>query len=143
MMQNRDAEVQQNIAKRVADTRGLYPAERLGTDIAREYERESMPANLRAFGNRATVLAQRSLHGVLGTQDEGPSNFERLQLQQSIAQRLGLGGPSIGSMRHASGVDQLLAMYPHLTNAQANLLMTHAVSSQPSPELYAELLGGY
>jgi hypothetical protein len=141
MMSGQDAEVQQNIAQRVAEKKGLYPARQLSNDISREYERATMPANLRAFGNRATILAQKGLRGVLGTQDEGPSNVERLQLQQSVAGRLGLGGPSRGSLRHAAGVDRLLSMYPHLTNAQANLLLTHAAASRPSPELYSELLG--
>jgi hypothetical protein len=137
----RDADVQRNVAQRVAETKGLYPAVQLSNDISREYERETMPVNLRSFGNRATILAQKSLRGVLGTQDEGPGNLERLQLQQTIASRLGLGGPSRGSLRHAASVDQLLSMYPHLTNAQANLLLTHAAASRPSPELYSELLG--
>jgi hypothetical protein len=141
MMSGQDAQVQQNVAQRVAEKKGTFPAQQLSNDISREYERATMPANLRAFGNRSTVLAQKSLRGVLGTQDEGPSNVERLQLQQTIAGRLGLGGPSRGSLKHAAGVDQLLSMYPHLTNAQANLLLTHAAASRPSPELYSELLG--
>jgi len=139
MGSGQDAQVQQNITKREAESKGLYPAVRLSSDISREYERETMPANLRAYGNRATILSQRSLRGVLGTQSEGPSNFERLQLQQTIANRLGLGGPSRSSLRHAGQVDQLLDLYPHLTNAQANLLLTHAVRSRPTPELYSEL----
>ena len=101
-----------------------------------------MPANLRAFGNRATILEQRKLRGVLGTQSEGPSNLERLQLQQSIAARLGLGGPSRAALKHAMLVDQLLQQYPHLTQAQASLLLTHAAASRPSPDLYQELLEG-
>jgi hypothetical protein len=143
MGSGQDVQVQQNLAKRVAEGKGIYPAERLSSDIGREYERETMPANLRAFGNRATILAQRKLAGVLGTQAEGPSNVERLLLQQDIAARLGLRGPSRGSLTHASKVDQLLQLYPHLTNAQADLLITHAAASQPSPELYQELTGGY
>jgi hypothetical protein len=141
MRSGQDDQVRQNVAQRVAEKKGTFPAQQLSNDISREFERETMPANLRAFGNRSTVLAQKSLRGVLGTQDEGPSNVERLQLQQTIAGRLGLGGPSRGSLRHAAGVDQLLSMYPHLTNAQANLLLTHAAASRPSPELYSELLG--
>jgi len=141
MIKGQDDQVRQNVAQRVAEKKGLYPAQQLSNDIGREYERATMPANMRAFGNRATILAQKSLRGVLGTQDEGPSNTERLLLQQSIAGRLGLGGPSRGSLRHAAGVDQLLSMYPHLTNAQANLLLSHAAASRPSPELYSELLG--
>jgi hypothetical protein len=136
-----DAQVQQNLAERVASKKGLYPAERLSNDIGREYERETMPVDPRAFGNRATVLAQRKLLGVLGTQSEGPSNVDRLLLQQSIAMRLGLGGPSRGSLTHAAQVDQLLQLYPQLTKAQADLLLTHAAASQPSPDLYSELLG--
>lgn len=143
LKQNRDADVQQNIAQYIAKSGGVKNAQEVANAIAREYERSTMPANLRAFGNRATIRAQRSLLGILGPQDEGPSNVERLQLQQSIAQRLGLGGPRPGNLRHAANVDSLLSMYPHLTNAQANLLLTHAAASRPSPELYSELLGAY
>jgi hypothetical protein len=139
MMGGEDAKVQQNIAQRAAS--GEWPARQLSNDIGREYERSTMPTDPRAFGNRSTILAQRSLRGVLGTQDEGPSNTERLLLQQTIANRLGLGGPSRGSLKHAASVDQLLSLYPHLSNAQANLLLTHAAASRPSPELYSALTG--
>jgi hypothetical protein len=137
-----DDVVRQNIALRTAQSKGVFPARDLANNISREFERETMPVNLRSFGNRATIEAQAALRGVLGTQDEGPSNLERLQLQQTIASRLGLGGPSTAALRRAAGVDQLLSLYPHLTNAQASLLLTHAASSRPTPELYSELLAG-
>jgi hypothetical protein len=134
-----DVDVQQNLAQRVEEKKTI-PARQLANDVAREFERQTLPTDLRRFGNRATVLAQKSLQGALGTQTESPSNTERLELQSQIAARLGLGGPAIGSWRHAAGVDQLMSMYPHLTTAQANLLLTHAVGSRPSPDLYEELL---
>jgi hypothetical protein len=135
-----DSTVQQNIAARVADSKGAYPAPQLANDVAREYERQTMPEDMRKYGNRATVLAQKSLRGALGTQTETPGSLERLQLQAQIAQRLGLGGPTGGAYRHAAGVDQLTTLYPNLTHAQANLLLTHAAASRPSPDLYQELL---
>lgn len=141
---DQDGQVQKNITQRVADKGGVYNAQQLSSDIAREYERQNMPVDLRAIGNRATVLAQKKLRSVLGTQyTESPSNTERMQLQQSIAQRLGLGGPRRGSLIHAQRLDQMLQLYPHLNNAQANLLLTHAAASRPSPDLYQELLREY
>jgi hypothetical protein len=135
-----DGQVRQNIAQRVADKKGVYPAQRLANDVAEEYERQTTPVDLRKFGNRATVEAQRGLQGTLGTQSEGPTNTQRLQIQQEIAARLGMGGPTRSRWQHAAGVDQLLQRYPHLTTPQASLLLNHAAGSQPSPDLYQELL---
>jgi hypothetical protein len=94
---------------------------------------------LRRFGDRATILAQKSLRGVLGGQTESPGEQERLMMQQQVAQRLGLGGATAGRWRHAGNVDALMRMYPHLTTSQANLLLTRAAGSRPPPDLYAEL----
>jgi hypothetical protein len=135
-----DAEVRQNVAQRVADKKGVYSAKRLNDDVAEEYEKHTTPVDLRKFGNRATVMAQKGLKGVLGTQTEGPSNYDRLMIQQQIAQRLGANGPTHARWKHAAGVDQLLHMYPHLTTPQASLLLNHAAASRPSPELYQELI---
>jgi hypothetical protein len=142
MRDSRDTEVRRNVAQRELDTKGTWTKDRLSKDIQDEYARQTMPVDLRRFGNRATILSQKALHGVLGTQDQPPSNLERLQLQQSIAERLGLRGPTAANYRHAGGVDQLLQLYPNLTTSQASLLMTHAASSRPTPDLYSVLTGG-
>ena len=139
LQSGRDAEVQQNIAKRVSDKHGVYPAKHYADVIAQEYANQNMPVDLRRFGNRATILAQKSLRGVLGGQTEGPGEQERLQMQQQVAQRLGLGGATAGRWRHAGNVDALMRMYPHLTTSQANLLLTRAAGSRPPPDLSAEL----
>jgi hypothetical protein len=138
---NRDAEVQRNIAQRIADKK-TYSPEQLGTGISREYERQTMPVDPRRFGNRATILSQRALRGTLGYQDATPNNMDRLRLQRSVAARLGLQGPTPASFQHAGGLDQLLQMYPSLTSSQASLLLSHASRSRPSPDLYEQLLGG-
>ena len=139
LQDGRDAEVQQNIAKRVADKHGVYPAKHYADVVAQEYANQNMPINLRRFGDRATILAQKSLRGVLGGQTESPGEQERLMMQQQVAQRLGLGGATAGRWRHAGNVDALMRMYPHLTTSQANLLLTRAAGSRPPPDLYAEL----
>jgi hypothetical protein len=136
----RDAEVQQNIAQRVVDKRGVHSAKDYANAIAKEFEERTLPVSPRRFGSRATVLAQSSLRGVLGTQTEGPSEMERLQKQAEIARRLGLGGPRPATFRHAGSVDSLMQMYPHLTTSQANLLLMHAAGSRPPPDLYQALL---
>ncbi len=141
LRQGRDAEVSQNVAKRHVESKGLYPTEQLGGDVAKEFERQTMPADTRSFGNRATVLAQKKLRGVLGTQDEGPSNVDRMGVQADVARRLGVGGgPTPAQYRSAGGVDQLLQIYPQLTTPQARLLLSHAASSRPTPDLYSALL---
>ncbi len=137
-----EGQVRQNIAQRVADKKGVYPAQRLANDVAEEYERQTTPVDTRKFGNRATVESQRALRGTLGTQSEGPNNTQRLQIQQEIAARLGMGGPTRARWQHAAGVDQLLQRYPHLTTPQASLLLNHAAGSRPSADLYQELLTG-
>jgi hypothetical protein len=142
LQQERDAEVRQNIAQRTAENKGVYPAQHYADAVAQEYANQNMPVNLRRFGNRATILAQKSLRGVLGGQTESPGEMERLQMQAQIAQRLGLGGPTASRFRQASAMDSLMQLYPHLTDSQARLLLTHAAASRPPPELYSELLSG-
>jgi hypothetical protein len=131
MKMGRDMEVQQNLAQRLAEKGGAYTEGQLGNDIGTEYERQTMPTDVNSYGNRATIMAHKALRGVLGGQTEGPTNVERLNTHADIAQRLGLRGPSPSKFRKASGVDQLMQMYPHLSTVQANLLLSHAGGGTP------------
>ncbi len=97
----------------------------LARTIAKRVEEKTLPQDLNDFGNRKTVEYQKSLRGILGTQNPGPSGLDRLALQRSVAQRLGvpLAAPSGGTIRRTTMVERLLQLYPNLSRAEASAVV--------------------
>lgn len=134
VIQGRDQEAHQAITQRSLESKGLHSPEEMTRSVARRVEQKTMPVDPRNFGSKQTVELNRSLKGILGEQTTGPSNTDRVLMQQQLAQRLGFykAAPSARTLLHSSQLDRILEMYPHLTKPQAALLLNRATAGSPS-----------
>jgi len=132
----RDQEAHQAITQHALESKGTHSPEELTRAVAKRVEQKTMPVDPRNFGSKQTVDLNRSLKGILGEQTSGPSNLERVQMQQQLAQRLGFfkAAPSARTLLHSSQLDRMLEMYPHLTKPQAALLLNRATAGTESAQ---------
>lgn len=115
--------VRQAIEQRADASKGVKKSETLAKSVADAYEKKTLPQDPRNIGNTKTLDENRALMGLLGNQRPGPTQSDRLAVQQEVLARLGIGRVSGGQVRRASLLDQLLAQYPGLTTPEASLLL--------------------
>jgi hypothetical protein len=104
--------------------KGFRDRRDLARAVAKRVEEKTLPVDTRSFGNSKTLAEGQKLRAVAGTQPLSVSGQQRLALQASIAQRLGVPSaiPSGGTVRRVNMVEHLLQLYPSLTTQQAGAI---------------------